>query len=83
MHHGGDEGHPDDERVYEHPDRQTHADRLDLYVTIGDERREHVSMMIAAAVTTFADPWNPAWTAVRAFLPWTCSSRIRETRNTW
>lgn len=40
-------------------------------------------MMIAAAVTTTRPARRPSRTASRAGAPWTCASRIPDTRNSW
>ena len=45
---------------------------------------ENTEIMISAAARTTRAPWaNPRRTAGVGSAPCTCSSRIRDTRNTW
>ena len=45
--HGRHQGHPDQERVDEHPDRETEGDRLDRRVAVGTKAAK-TEIMISA-----------------------------------
>ena len=58
-HEGGDDHHPDQERIGQHADREGEADGLDDDVVAEGETGEHTDHDDAAAITTRALCWNP------------------------